>query len=360
MSIDGQSKAKIFSRGEIGSVLRALFFDGFSFAYAGLFFFLLFARPDADLLLASLNAYVAGFAAAMAFGAALSFGLRLWSVRTLGEVIYAPPHRRHRATNASSGDARFWRFQTLALVLVTVVAGVIITDFSPLRLVESDAIVAAMRLFRELLNPDLSILPKAVLKIIESIFIAFMATALAAPASFVLSFLAARNIMGKTRSGMLFLTVLRFLFNLTRSVEPVLWAIIFSVWVSFGPFAGMLALAVHSVASLSKQYSEIVESIESGPIEGIESTGAGPLQTVWFAVVPQVVLPYISYTIDRWDINVRMATILGFVGGGGIGTMLMEYQGQSRWPQVGCIIMVIAAVVWTMDAFSAHVRSAIK
>lgn len=166
--------------------------------------------------------------------------------------------------------------------------------------------------------------------------------------------------MGKTRGGAMFLTVLRMSFNLTRSVEPILWAIIFSVWVSFGAFAGMLALAVHSIASLSKQYSEIVEGVESGPIEGIESTGAGPLQVVWFAVVPQVVLPYISYTIDRWDINVRMATILGFVGGGGIGAMLMEYQGQSRWPQVGCIIIVIATVVWIMDAFSAHVRNAIK
>jgi phosphonate transport system permease protein len=84
------------------------------------------------------------------------------------------------------------------------------------------------------------------------------------------------------------------------------------------------------------------------------------LQVIWFAVVPQIVLPCISDTIFRWDINVRMATILGFVGGGGIGTMLMEYQGQARWPQVGTIIVVIAVVVWVMDAFSAHVRQAIK
>jgi phosphonate transport system permease protein len=111
---------------------------------------------------------------------------------------------------------------------------------------------------------------------------------------------------------------------------------------------------------LAKQYSEIVEGIEDGPIEGVESTGASRLQVVWFAVVPQVVLPYISYTVYRWDTNVRMATILGLVGGGGIGAMLMEYFGQAMWPQVGCIIFVIASVVWMMDAFSSHVRAAIK
>jgi phosphonate transport system permease protein len=76
--------------------------------------------------------------------------------------------------------------------------------------------------------------------------------------------------------------------------------------------------------------------------------------------VPQIVLPYISFTVYRWDINVRMATILGLVGGGGIGTLLIKYQGQAMWHQVGTIVVVIAFVVWALDAFSAHVRSAIK
>lgn len=139
-----------------------------------------------------------------------------------------------------------------------------------------------------------------------------------------------------------------------------MWAIIFAIWVRFGPFAGMLALLVHSIASLSKQYSEIVECVDEGPIEGIESTGAGFLQTIWFAVVPQIVLPYISFTIYRWDINVRMATIIGFVGGGGVGELLLLYQRQSLWNEVGVVILVIAVIVWLMDNFSAYVREAIK
>lgn len=139
---------------------------------------------------------------------------------------------------------------------------------------------------------------------------------------------------------------LRTFFNVTRSIEAILWAIIFSVWVGIGPFAGMMALMVHSVASLAKQYSEMVETVSEGPIEGVQSCGANKLQTIWFAIVPQVVLPYISFTVYRWDINVRMATVIGLVGGGGIGTMLVQYQGQAMWPEVGTIIVVIAAVVW--------------
>jgi phosphonate transport system permease protein len=122
----------------------------------------------------------------------------------------------------------------------------------------------------------------------------------------------------------------------------------------------MLALCLHSVASLAKQYSEITEAVNEGPIEGIRSTGAGFLQTIWFAIVPQVILPYVAFTIYRWDINVRMATIIGLVGGGGIGTMLIKYQGQALWPEVGCIIVVIAAVVWLMDTASAYLREALK
>jgi phosphonate transport system permease protein len=116
---------------------------------------------------------------------------------------------------------------------------------------------------------------------------------------------------------------------------------------------------LHSIASLAKNYSEQVECIEQGPVEAIEATGANRLQVIWFAVVPQIVLPFLAFTIYRWDINVRMATIIGLVGGGGIGTLLMQYQGLARWNEVGTIIITIAAVVWIMDYLSAKIREAI-
>ena len=81
---------------------------------------------------------------------------------------------------------------------------------------------------------------------------------------------------------------------------------------------------------------------------------------IWFAIVPQVVLPFVSFTVYRWDINVRMATIVGLTGGGGIGTLLFQYQNQANWHAVGMLVIVIAVVVWLMDSASAHLREALK
>jgi phosphonate transport system permease protein len=121
----------------------------------------------------------------------------------------------------------------------------------------------------------------------------------------------------------------------------------------------MIALLVHTIASNAKLYSEAIENIEEGPMEAIAATGANKIQIVWYAVVPQIVLPFLSFTIYRWDINVRMATIIGLVGGGGIGTMLMQYQGLARWHEVGLIVLMIAFVVWVMDYISARIREAL-
>lgn len=343
-----------------GHTIRRTIFDALIFAYLICFALVAVLRPEDDKLIEQMTFNVQLFFGLMALGAVISLAVSARGVKTLGEVIFAPPHKRMATASPAPLHKTLWGIELILALAATIVMGYVVTDVSIQRLLDYDSITHAGRLFAQLANPDWSILPKAIMKIIETIYIAFMATAVAVPIAFVLSFLTARNIMGNTKVGFAVYTILRAVFNISRSIEPVLWAIIFSIWVSFGPFAGMLALMIHSIASLSKQYSEIVESVEDGPIEGIESTGAGKLQTIWFAVVPQIVLPYISYTIYRWDINVRMATILGFVGGGGIGVMLIEYQGQAQWPQVGTIIVVIAFVVWVMDAFSAHVRAAIK
>ena len=343
-----------------GAILRRTIFDAASFAYVVSFLYIAFARPDSDVLVGNMGRNLQYFVGFSIFGAALSITVSARPAKTLGELIFAPPHRRRRDSEPRPLLRTFWGMQFLVILLVTLILGYYLADIGFTRLLDRDSLIQAGRVFAQLGTPDWSLLAKAIYKVIETVFIAFMATAIAVPIAFVLSFLTARNIMGVSKRGYFVYTVLRTFFNITRSVEPILWAIIFSIWVSFGPFAGMLALMVHSVASLAKQYSEIVESVEDGPIEGIAATGANKIQTIWFAIVPQIILPYLSYTIYRWDINVRSATILGFVGGGGIGTMLMEYQGQAKWHQVGCIIVVIAVVVWIMDAFSAHVRAAVK
>lgn len=200
----------------------------------------------------------------------------------------------------------------------------------------------------------------AFMKLTESIYLAFIATFFAIPVAFVLSFFASRNLTRHSGAMRLVYVLIRTYMNISRSIEPMIWAILFSVWIGIGPFAGSIALMVHSVASLVKQYSEAIESVDDGPIEALAATGANRIATAWFGVVPQVVLPFLAFTIYRWDINVRMATIIGLVGGGGIGGLLIQEQGLAHWTQVGTIAFLIFLVVWTMDFLSARIREAIQ
>lgn len=242
---------------------------------------------------------------------------------------------------------------------ITFIAGWIVTQISIVDLFSSEGIQGAERIFSSLFQPEMGIFDDALFAMIETIYIALLATLISIPLTLLLSFFTARNLMKENRLSFAVYYILRIILNFIRSIEPLIWAIIFSVWVGIGPFAGMIALLVHTIASNAKLYSEAIENIETGPVEAISATGANKVQVVWYAVVPQIVLPFLSFTIYRWDINVRMATIIGLVGGGGIGTMLMQYQGLARWHEVGLLVLMIAFVVWVMDYISARIREAI-
>jgi phosphonate transport system permease protein len=289
----------------------------------------------------------------------LSYLVNRGTQKTLGELVFEPPYKKAQNSQSGSKLTQFWFWQLVIFLIVTLVKSIEVTQVSLVALLDYEGFQGVLRLLGGLATPNFDILPKAVSSIVVTIFMAFIATAFAIPVAFVLGFLSAKNIM-KSPLGFVVYTLLRTFFNVVRSIEALIWAIIFSVWVGIGPFAGMLALMVHSIASLAKQYSEIIETVSDGPIEGILSTGATRLQMIWFAIVPQVILPFISFTIYRWDINIRMATIIGLVGGGGIGTLFMQYQGQAMWNEVGTIVLVIAFVVWFMDTASAYIREALK
>ncbi len=154
-------------------------------------------------------------------------------------------------------------------------------------------------------------------------------------------------------------TVTRAILNFLRSIEPLIMGIVFVVWVSLGPFAGIMALTLHSIAALGKLFSEQVEGIDEGPVEAITATGASRLQMVIFAVIPQIVPPFTAFALYRWDINVRMSTIIGFVGGGGIGFVLSQNIAQLRYRQASVMMLSIAIVVATLDYASAKIRSRI-
>lgn len=209
--------------------------------------------------------------------------------------------------------------------------------------------------------PTGGLLPSQSLKdvinlIIVTVFMALLATTAGTIIAAPISFLAARNIMGRGWLGTSIYTLVRAILNITRSYDALVMAVVFALWVGFGAFAGVLALTVVTVASLGKLFSEAVESIDPGPIEAVAATGANPVEVVRFAVVPQIVPDFISFIIYHWDINVRISTILGFVGGGGIGFYLSQRINVLEWHKAGTAILAIVIVVWAMDFFSAEVR----
>ncbi|HSB89184.1 MAG TPA: ABC transporter permease subunit [Anaerolineales bacterium] len=148
----------------------------------------------------------------------------------------------------------------------------------------------------------------------------------------------------------------RTIFNGLRAIEALIMAVVFVVWVGIGPFAGVLALSLHSIAAMAKLYSEQVESILPGPLEAITATGATRMQTIIYAVIPQIIPPYISFTMYRWDINVRMSTIIGFAGGGGIGFLLFQNINLLNYRAASVQMLAIAIVVASMDYLSSALR----
>ena len=189
-----------------------------------------------------------------------------------------------------------------------------------------------------------------------TVFMALISTTIATIVAAPLSFLAAGNIMRKSRVGSTVYYIFRSLFNLLRSYDPLVMASVFAFWLSFGAFPGAIALTVVTIASLGKLFSEAIENIDTGPLEALQATGANPLQTVVYGVVPQIVPDFISFIIYHWDINVRISTIIGFVGGGGIGFYLSEQINGFHYNRAGTAIWAIVIVVWAMDFLSAEVR----
>jgi phosphonate transport system permease protein len=193
-------------------------------------------------------------------------------------------------------------------------------------------------------------------RMVETIFMAMMATTFACIIALPASFLGARNIMGKGLIGTFVYYIFRTIFNLMRSIEALVIAVMFAIWLGFGPFAGVMAMMVVTIASLGKLFSEAIESIEAGAVEAVTATGANRLQAIIYAVLPQIIPPFIAFAIYHWDINVRISTIIGFVGGGGIGLQLQTWINQLAYNKAGTAVWAIVIVVVVLDNISSQVR----
>jgi phosphonate transport system permease protein len=206
-------------------------------------------------------------------------------------------------------------------------------------------------------GPQLSEAFKTVVHLsIVTLLMALIATTLGSVLAIPLSFLAARNIVGRGPVGSAVYAVLRTVFNLWRSVEPMILALICSAWVGPGPFAGVLALAINNIPNLGKLFSETIEEIDTGPVEAITATGANRLQTLVYGIIPQLVPKFLAFILYQWDINIRMSTVIGFVGGGGIGQQFRLWVGLNQYSSAGMATWAIVFMVWSMDTISARAR----
>ena len=186
---------------------------------------------------------------------------------------------------------------------------------------------------------------------VETIAMGIWGTLLAAIISVPLSILASDNLC----PGWIVFPVRRML-DAMRAINEVVFALIFVVAVGLGHFAGVLALFVHTAGILSKLFSEAVESIDPGPVEGIRATGASKLQEIVFGVIPQVLPLWTSFTLYRFESNVRSAAVLGIVGAGGIGVSLYQSFRAFRYQDVCAILIILVVAVALIDTLSSKLR----
>ena len=205
--------------------------------------------------------------------------------------------------------------------------------------------------FRRLVPPDWSITKVILHSTLETLMIALAGTALGVVVSLPLGFLAAANVSPPWLSHSV-----KWMLGVIRSIPLIMVAILFVVAVGLGPFPGALAIAFHSIGMLAKFYAEEFETAESGIINAVSGTGATRLQTLRFGLFPQAVPQLISFTIYRFEMNFRDATVLGLVGAGGVGYYIQLYIRSFHYDRVAVLLLVIIAVVTVLDQFAFWAR----
>lgn len=204
-----------------------------------------------------------------------------------------------------------------------------------------------------LLPPDISYFQNLYDATIETIQIAVWGTLLAVVLSVPLALLGART----TTPHIAAFHATRMFLNALRGINELVFALIFVSAVGLGPFAGVLAIALHATGMLAKFVAEEAEGIDRGQVEALEATGAGKMQIILFGIIPQVIPAFISYTIYRLDVSIRSATILGLVGAGGLGFSLIKTMKLFQYHQTATCILVIFLLVLVSDWVCARLRA---
>lgn len=222
-------------------------------------------------------------------------------------------------------------------------------EMKPMALVEQGGNI--LTLISDFFPPDFTDWHMYVEEMIVTLHVAIWGTLLAVICAVPLGIMSSENI-----APWWICQPVRRLMDAARAINEMVFAMMFVVAVGLGPFAGVLALWVHTTGTLAKLFSEAVEAIEVSPVEGVRSTGASFLEEIIFGVIPQVFPLWISYSLYRFEANVRSATVVGMVGAGGIGMVLWELFRSFNFQQTCAVMAIIVLVVTLFDLLSQRLR----
>ena len=261
---------------------------------------------------------------------------------------------------AATAGPREWRRYTPAQALAYTIARIAVAVTMVWMLTRlgvtweyvADAPSQVADLLRRMFPPEWGFIGALADPLVQTINIATLGTAAAVVLSMPIAFLAARN----TTPNRATYALGRFVMVVSRSVDTLIWALIFIIVVGPGSLAGVLAVAVRSIGFVSKLFAEGIEEIDAGQVEAVAATGASRGQMLLYAIVPQVRPVFTGVCVYRWDINVRESTVLGIVGAGGLGFALNEAILGLEWSRVGLILVVVLGVVVLSEAVSAFLR----
>jgi len=254
-----------------------------------------------------------------------------------------------RRSASRFGKGLAWAAATIAVLWFT---GAQI-GMNPVALVKGVPFMADF--FSRMFPPNLAHLSLLGDATLETVQIAVWGTLIAILLSIPLALLGAKN----TTPHPVVFHVTRMFLNALRAINELVFALIFVSAVGLGPFAGVLAIALHATGMLAKFCAEEIEGVDRGPIEAMQATGAGRLQVILFGIVPQVIPAFISYSIYRFDVSIRAATILGLVGAGGLGFSLIKTMKLFQYHETATCILVIFLIVFVSDWVCAKVRARI-
>tara|TARA_B110000971_G_scaffold27584_1_gene24765 strand:+ start:570 stop:1397 length:828 start_codon:yes stop_codon:yes gene_type:complete len=251
-----------------------------------------------------------------------------------------------------------WTWKTHTFIVVTIITLALITVDLKIDFIQlfSNSSKYFGDILGRMIPPDFSNFKSLFFSMLETIEIAVLGTFLAIVISIPIALFSARNLA----PNFLFFLIARTITIFFRAIPEFIMAMILVIAIGFGAMPGVLALGFHTMGFLAKFYAEDIEHVNKGPIEALRSSGASKRQVIAFAIIPQIIPSFIANNLYILDRNIRMATMLGIVGAGGIGYELQSSFRMFEYQRVSAIIIIIFITIFLIDHISSFIRSKIK